>query len=53
MGIKWFALIPGNEFALSFDFPARVTEADARLYAREYLGLNRLPNGTEVWCSGK
>jgi len=38
--------IPGDVYALSFECK---TTDEAREKAREFLGVRRLPNGTEVW----
>lgn len=47
--IKWFARFQGNFFATQF-FGCK-TEKDVRVKARGFLGVNRLPNNTEIWCN--
>lgn len=47
--IKWFARFQGDFFATQF-FGCK-TENDVRSKARDYLGVKRLPNNTEIWCS--
>jgi hypothetical protein len=44
----WHVKFPGNFYAMSF----RLNSTDnrkARVYVREWLSLNRLPKGTELW----
>ena len=43
---KYFFLFPGDVYALEF---YGHNEREAREAARNWLGVNRLPNGTEVW----
>lgn len=46
---KWFVRFRGDFFATQF-FGCE-TENDVRTKAREFLGVSRLPNNTEIWCS--
>lgn len=46
---KWFARFQGDFFATQF-FSCE-TEKDVRAKARIFLGVNRLPNNTEIWCN--
>ncbi len=46
---KWFARFQGDIFATQF-FGCE-TERDVRTKAREFLGVKRLPNNTDIWCS--
>ena len=41
-------MISGNAYALSI-YPNEDTEQSAREELRNFLGVNRLPNGTEIW----
>lgn len=46
---NWYAFFVGDVYATQlFDCD---TETEARQKAREFLGVNRLPNGTEIWSS--
>lgn len=46
---KWFVRFQGDFFATQF-FDCK-TERDVRVKARAFLGVNRLPNNTEIWCN--
>lgn len=46
---KWFAMFSGNPFAIQF-FGCN-SEKEVRRKAREWLGVERLPRGTEIWCN--
>ena len=46
---KWFALVPGDACALSL-YPEKNTEKSARAFLRKWLGVERLPAGTQIWC---
>lgn len=46
---KWFVRFTGSFFATQF-FGCE-TEKDVRAKARIFLGVTRLPNGTEIWSS--
>ena len=43
---KYFVYIPGWVYALNFHAK---NEKEARAKARNWLGLEKLPNGTAVW----
>jgi hypothetical protein len=43
---QWFVHFPGNAYA--YEFPGE-TINDAKQAARDWLGVKRLPNGTDVW----
>jgi len=45
----WYLLLPNNAYALSFRFEHPVTEREARAHMRLWLGVSRLPNGSQVW----
>jgi hypothetical protein len=49
--IEWFVRFPGDFYATQF-FDC-VSEKDVRVKARRFLGVNRLPNNTEIWCNNK
>ena len=42
-------MLPGEAYAVHYDFEVPVNEAHARAYVRYWLGVKRLPNGTQVW----
>jgi len=46
---RWYVHFPGEAYAndMRFDHPA--TETEAREYVRDWLGVKRLPRGTQVW----
>jgi hypothetical protein len=46
---KWFVRFQGDFFATQF-FGCE-TETDVRTKARDFLGVNRLPNNTDIWCN--
>jgi len=48
---KWFCRFVGDFYAI--EFFGCVNEKDARAEARKWLGVNRLPNGTEFWCNSE
>lgn len=45
----WYVKIPPNATPYSFYADEDDTEANVRALAREWLGVKRLPNGTQVW----
>lgn len=45
---KWFVRFRGDILAIQF-FGCK-TKKDVRVKAREFLGIKRLPNNTEIWC---
>lgn len=47
--LRWWCRFPGEVYANNFDFSRPVTEAEARDDMRRWLGVDRLPRGTEVW----
>lgn len=47
--MNWYAYFPGDVYATQlFDCN---NQTEARQVAREFLGVNRLPNGTAIWSS--
>lgn len=48
---KWFVRFPGDFYATQF-FNCK-TVNDVRIRAREFLGVKRLPNNTDIWCSSE
>ena len=46
--MMWYAMITGNAYALSM-YPDEDNEKSARECLRGFLGVNRLPSGTELW----
>lgn len=50
MSTVWYVKLPGETYANSWEFECRVSEREVRAYVRDYLGLKRLPSGTQVWA---
>jgi len=46
---KWWVHYPGEVYANDMDFYEPVTRKTATNRARDWLGVKRLPNGTEIW----
>ncbi len=46
---KWFVLFPDNFYAIEFFDVNSINELKQE--ARKFLGVNRLPNGTECWAN--
>lgn len=46
----WYVKLPGETYANSWEFTHPVSECEVRTYVRDYLGLKRLPRGTQVWA---
>ncbi len=48
----WYFHEPSSFYALGpFRFDRPKTEAEARAYVREWLGVKRLPRGSELWTA--
>jgi len=45
----WWIRYPGQFYANTMSFKKPVTEETARKEARSWLGVKRLPPGTELW----
>jgi len=46
--MKWFVHIVGDAYAMNI-YPTEDTYKSAREFVLEWLGVDRLPNGTEIW----
>ncbi len=46
---RWWVHYPGEVYANNMDFYHPVSEETAKQEARDWLGVTRLPKGTEVW----
>lgn len=47
--MKWFVYFQGDVYALQLFDCKNLREA--KIAAREFLGVSRLPKGTEFWCN--
>ena len=45
---NWYVHLQGDAYATSI-YPKENTYESARQFVLEWLGVNRLPNGTEIW----
>ena len=50
---KWWVHYPGEVYANDMDWYEPVDEETARKRARRWLGVKRLPRGTEIWAGDK
>lgn len=47
--MRWFIHFPGDAFATQFFDCSSID--DLKENGRDFLGVNRLPNGTECWSA--
>ena len=45
---NWYVMLSGDAYAMSI-YPTENNWKSAREFVLEWLGVNRLPNGTEIW----
>ena len=46
--MNWYVMLVGDGFALSI-YPKDDTYESARQFVLNWLGVSRLPKGTEIW----
>jgi hypothetical protein len=46
---NWYAMFPGDAYATQL-FNCD-TKQEAKQVARDFLGVQKLPNGTDIWSS--
>ncbi len=46
-----YAMFNGDAYAIEFFYVSSIKELKQK--ARDWLGVNRLPNGTEFWLNNK
>ena len=46
---KWWVHYPGEVYANDMDWCEPVTRKESTDRARNWLGVKRLPHGTEIW----